>query len=243
MSTAAQVLANRENCQKSTGPATEAGKASSCLNHFQHGLTGSAFSLLPWESEDEFDRLVAALHFQFQPRSSFEQLLVEKMSQHQWLSQRALLLQNLCFDPGSPVCTEEKQLALYLRYQTTHERAFHKYVDQLLKIRKEKRNTEIGFESQKRQAAEEAAKETRLEAAETRRQAEEARKQELHEAKVRLINSKAQATEFETDIRSTLEAPLPGNTPIPYEVLRDTFRGVTMEVYRQLNTSAVSQSA
>src|SRR5438067_6530345 len=35
----------------------------------------------------------------------------------------ALALQEACFSPDEPLCEQEKQLALYLRYQTTHERA------------------------------------------------------------------------------------------------------------------------
>jgi hypothetical protein len=66
------------------------------------------------------------------------------MAQHHWLRDRAGLLQSNCFqDEGS---IDEKRLALYLRYQTTHERAFHKCLNDLLKLRAEKRKNEIGFE-------------------------------------------------------------------------------------------------
>ena len=37
MATAAQIEANRRNCQKSTGPRTEAGKARVRLNPYKHG--------------------------------------------------------------------------------------------------------------------------------------------------------------------------------------------------------------
>jgi hypothetical protein len=40
-----QLLANRANAQKSTGPKTEDGKAISKLNGLRHGLTGAAFIL------------------------------------------------------------------------------------------------------------------------------------------------------------------------------------------------------
>jgi hypothetical protein len=39
MATAAQILANQANAQQSTGPRTDAGKARSSRNSFQHGLT------------------------------------------------------------------------------------------------------------------------------------------------------------------------------------------------------------
>jgi methylmalonyl-CoA mutase N-terminal domain/subunit len=54
----------------------------------------------------------------------------------------------------------EKRLALFIRYETTHERAFYRALKELQTLRKEKRNTEIGFESQKlKQAAETRAAE------------------------------------------------------------------------------------
>ena len=53
------------------------------------------------------------------------------------------MLQGNCFlDDGT---IDDKRLALYLRYETTHERAFHKCLNELLRIRAEKRKAEIGF--------------------------------------------------------------------------------------------------
>ena len=108
------------------------------------------------------------------------------MAQHYWLTRRALFLQETCFSPEMPLCEQEKQLALYLRYQTTHERAFDRCASELRKLRNEKRKAEIGFESQKRKQAEEA----RREANENRRQAAENRKQELHQWAVLLAEAK-----------------------------------------------------
>jgi len=165
VSTQAQVAANRANSQLSTGPRTEEGKAASSRNHTSHGLTynGGMFVLLPWESAKEYDQLVVDLKSEHRPISRTEMILVERMAQHHWLRNRAGLLQGNCFaDDGS---IDEKRLALYLRYQTTHERAFHKCLNDLLKLRAEKRKAEIGFESQKR------------------KQEEHTRKQEQHQMK------------------------------------------------------------
>ncbi len=49
-----------------------------------------------------------------------------------------------------------------------------------------------------------------------RKQADETRRQEVHEAKVRLINSKAALTELDANIKGTLEAKFPGYTAIPF---------------------------
>ena len=71
------------------------------------------------------------------------------MAQHFWFSQRAVLLQETCFAHRTQLVDIGRQnLALYLRYQTTHDRAFHKCSDQLRKLRAEKRKAEIRFERQ-----------------------------------------------------------------------------------------------
>jgi hypothetical protein len=153
MSTESQIQANRENAKLSCGPKTEIGKAVSALNNTRHGLTG-AFRVLPSESQSEFDALLAAFRQEHQPETLTETTLVEAMTQHHWLRRRALNHESACYDPETGAITDEKQLALSLRYQTTHERAFHKALNDLLKLRAAKRKAEIGFESQKRKQEE-----------------------------------------------------------------------------------------
>jgi hypothetical protein len=185
MSTEAQRAANQANAQHSTGPKTAEGKAAMSQNNFRHGLSGR-FQVLPWEPQCEYDSLFAALRLQHKPETCFEVSLVEKMAQHYWLSRRALSLQETCFNPELPVCEQEKQLALYLRYQTTHERAFQRCADEVRKLTNEKRKAEIGFVSQERKRKQEERKE----AEEARRQAAENRKQELHQWAVLLAEAK-----------------------------------------------------
>ena len=99
----------------------------------------------------------------------FPHHLIEKMAQHFWLAQRAVLLQETCFDRELPICEQQKLMALYLRYQTTHERAFERCVKELRTLRNETRKQKIGFESQECKRDENARKqtdETRKEAAE-----------------------------------------------------------------------------
>ena len=126
MATEAQIAANQANAKLSSGPTTEAGKAASSKNHVIHGLSyrGGMFVLLPWESAQEFNDLVIDLKCEYAPKNRTEWILVERMAQHHWLRNRATLLQGNCFlDDGT---IDDKRLALYLRYETTHERAFHK---------------------------------------------------------------------------------------------------------------------
>ncbi len=171
MSTEAQIAANQANAQYSTGPKTEAGKAIASRNNVKLGLTG-AFMVLAWEKQEDFDGLLDRMTAEHQPSDGFETDLVEKMAQHHWLALRALFFQEGCFNLQNPFLEDDKQLLLYMRYQTTHERAFHKCADELRKLRNEKRKVEIGSESQQQKQA-----------VATHRQANENRKQELHKWK------------------------------------------------------------
>ncbi len=160
MSTAAQIEANRRNAAQSTGPVTGEGKAASSQNRFQHGFCG-CFRVLPYEDADAYDTLVAALRDEHRPSTPTELILVERLAQHHWLAQRAMVFQGFLLEEGpvAPAC--QKDFALYLRYQTTNERAFSKCLRELQTLRAERRKEEIGFEQQKHIAAEEQRKKER----------------------------------------------------------------------------------
>jgi hypothetical protein len=150
MSTEAQAAANRANAEQSTGPKTEEGKAASSRNHFSHGLStyDNIFFILPSESAEAYSILRATLLSEHRPESETEHILVDRMAQHHWLRSRAEALESGCFRQDGTL--DDKRLALFMRYRTSHEHAFHKCLAELLKLRAEKRKTEIGFESQKR---------------------------------------------------------------------------------------------
>jgi hypothetical protein len=212
MSTPVQIVANQQNAQLSTGPKTEEGKAASSKNNLRHGFTG-AFMILPWEKQEEFDNLLSELRAEHQPATMTETLLVEKMAQSFWLSQRAVKLQQIaCFHDETDSPEREKQVALYLRYQTTHDRSFHKSLNDLLKLRAEKRKVEIGFESQQlqqsraRQQAERESERAQRQAEEhARKQAAEQRMQELHKWKVLLAEAEVDHRVMQNLTLQTLE--------------------------------------
>lgn len=218
MSTAAQINANQANAQHSTGPRTEGGKQASSQNNFRHGFAGS-FKVLDWERQEDFHALLARFGAEHQPANPYEFVLVEKMAQHFWLTQRALVLQEQCFNPNLAMQEADRKLALYLRYQTTHDRAFRQLTDELRKSRNDKRKEQIGFESQQQ------------------RQAEALRKQEMHEARLRLVVSKADHNEIDNDIRQTIEAPLPGHMRIPFDTMKKVFSIAVDEVNRELKAA------
>ena len=206
MSTQAQITVNQANAQLSTGPSSEEGKAISALNRITHGLCydGTHFFLLPSENPHAYNLLVIDLVKEHNPKGHTENILVERIAQHHWLRNRAEAMETRCFSEDGSV--DEKRLALYMRYRTSHERAFHKCLNDLLKLRAEKRKHEIGFESQKQQTA-------------------------LNEARTRLANARASNVEIDSEVRQTCEVTMPGHLPVPFDDLCDAFR-ITL---RELN--------
>jgi hypothetical protein len=114
-------------------------------------ITEPSISLLT-EDLDGFQALKQSLADEHQPITETEAILVNSMAESHWLANRAQSRTYSCLDPLNGHVANQKLFALYLRYQTTHTRAFHKSVSDLLKLRAEKRKVEIGFEAQKRQA-------------------------------------------------------------------------------------------
>jgi hypothetical protein len=135
---------NRANAAQSTGPRTPQGLAASSRNAFKHGLASGQL-IIPGEDRAAFESLLESLLADHQPANTTEQMLIHEMAQSFWLTQRALRLQNDCFTTDG---VDEKRLALFLRYQTTHERAFHKALNTLIRLQNEPRKANSGFVSQ-----------------------------------------------------------------------------------------------
>ncbi len=124
MATNAQNIANHQNAQSSTGPTTDEGKARSSQNAFKHGLASGALFI---EGEDPalFFDLKRSLRKEHNPHGPTQDYLVEQMATALWLVRRAVGLQAAAFN-GNPTGDAPKSLAIYMRYQSTNERAFHK---------------------------------------------------------------------------------------------------------------------
>ena len=178
MATAAQIRANKSNAQRSSGPKSEAGKQASSKNRTTHGLcqhNSQSFYLLDDEDPQKFGELRDRLREEYQPKTETERILVQRMADHEWLRMRALRLQHSCIFEDQHVLATE-QFALYLRYQTTHERAFYQALKELQTIRAQRIKEQIGFESQKRQ---QAAEQRAAEAHNLKKQAFELKKERL----------------------------------------------------------------
>ena len=88
MASEAQLIANRLNAQKSTGPRTAEGKAAACLNAVQHGLRAQAV-VLPGEEPDEYRLYRQRLLEDLQPQDLPETDLAERIVELAWRLRRA----------------------------------------------------------------------------------------------------------------------------------------------------------
>ncbi len=148
----ARAEASRTNGALSQGPLTDATKSISAQNHTVHGLARhdeTNFKIMTCEDAAAFIAFNQSLIDEHQPATPTEAILVQTMAQSHWLTLRSQRLQNTCIDPSTGAVTDEKKFTLYMRYQTTHKRAFHKSLNDLTKLRSEKRKAELGFEAQK----------------------------------------------------------------------------------------------
>src|SRR6202011_718456 len=100
---------------------------------------------------EDFYGLQLSLVREFQPATTMETILVEKMVHNHWLSLRAIRLQNdaLRYRRWSYLGETPHDLGLLIRYQTASDRAFHRAHTELLKAQKERKKSEIGFVLQK----------------------------------------------------------------------------------------------
>ncbi|MCA2966414.1 MAG: hypothetical protein INH40_21170 [Acidobacteriaceae bacterium] len=88
---------NRQNASKSTGPRTEAGKATSSRNRLAHGLCSSSL-IIRGETQEEFDELQIQTHVAFDPKTEEETLLVDQLVEALWRLNRARSVESRTFE-------------------------------------------------------------------------------------------------------------------------------------------------
>ena len=79
MATDAQIKANQENAQKSTGPTSVEGKKKSSMNAVTHGIF-SNIAILPGEDEAFIQKLREDILATYQPQDTMEWCLVDRIS-------------------------------------------------------------------------------------------------------------------------------------------------------------------
>jgi hypothetical protein len=157
MTSTAQVAANQQNAQFSTGPRTESGKAVSSQNGVSHGLS-SVFAVLAHEDQSEFDALHKSLCEEFSPASDSERFLIAQTAQSRWKMQRIDRLETLALDlvvlgedasgdsPDGRILAalsrnNHDPLPLLNRYRTTAERSYFKALGRLQQDRRDNRRS------------------------------------------------------------------------------------------------------
>jgi hypothetical protein len=100
------------------------GKAASSQNNLRHGFRGK-FQLFASEDRAEYDNLLASLREEHQPSGVTEDLIVQRMSEHFWLTRRAESFQyqsaELLSQGACSMDDFNEAMALWTRYETTHE--------------------------------------------------------------------------------------------------------------------------
>jgi hypothetical protein len=150
MSSPSQVLANRQNSARSTGPVTTAGKAASSVNATRHGLT-SKHIVIPGEDPAEYDAHREALIRQHSPKGQTEITLVEEIAASAWRLLRArrfetAVLKKIIGDSADAdlafaeaFLQKPKELDRLQRYVTTIERAYYRALNKLQQLQKERK--------------------------------------------------------------------------------------------------------
>jgi hypothetical protein len=153
MASTAQILANRDNAQLSTGPRTLEGKQASSRNSTRHGLTGTQI-VMPGEDASAYEELRQGLHFAHQPVNDPERVLVDQIAANTWRLMRAQRVEAAVLsklvegadDPDTALATafleRPKDLERIQRYVGAAERAYYKAMKELAQLQKARQAAE-----------------------------------------------------------------------------------------------------
>jgi hypothetical protein len=159
MASAHQIAANQANARLSTGPVDT---SRTKFNGTQHGLT-SKQTVIPGESQAEYDAFNTGLMKDLRPGSETEKLLAERIVAAAWRLRRFTRIETAFFnsridayleansdqDPDAALANlfsdraEAHKMRLFLRYQTAVQREYDTAVRQLDKARKERAQQEF----------------------------------------------------------------------------------------------------
>jgi len=97
MATEPQILANRRNAQKSTGPRTPEAKAAVAKNALKHGLT-ARHDVIKGENQADFDLHRDEMLDELAPVGPMETMLANRVVSLSWRLERAARIQNQTID-------------------------------------------------------------------------------------------------------------------------------------------------
>jgi len=97
MANTAQINANRQNSQKSTGPRSAEGKAVVAKNAVKHGLFAQE-AVITGENREEYELFRDEILAELAPAGAMESILAERVVSLSWRLQRIERIQNLVID-------------------------------------------------------------------------------------------------------------------------------------------------
>jgi hypothetical protein len=169
--TEAQLTANRENAQHSTGPRTIEGRKRSSLNAFRHGLTGQIVIRTP-EDEQAFKKHCDGIRQALAPVGALEIDLAQAIAEDRWRLNRARALENSIFAlgqgedvPDNPDHPELDAALAQGRTWMAHAHQLHLLTTYESRIRRsvEKNTAELrSLQAERKAAIERAEEEARL---------------------------------------------------------------------------------
>ena len=117
MTSEKQILANRRNAKKSTGPRTAQGQAVASKNSIKHGLLARC-DVISSESQADFDDYRRQLLDELTPESPMESMLADRLVTLSWRLQRICRIQNHTIDnltsPDKPSPLAKLSKSLFL---------------------------------------------------------------------------------------------------------------------------------
>ena len=117
MATEAQINANKENSQKSTGPKTAEGKAAVSQNALKHGLFASGM-VVNGEDQAEFDLYSEAMLGEMKPVGPIESMLAGRIVSLSWRLKRTDRMQNQAINEMLKWLITPPPIELYARSLT-----------------------------------------------------------------------------------------------------------------------------
>ena len=135
MATPAQILANRQNAEKSAGPVTAEGKARVSQNATKFGLFSVANFVRP-EEQDIFNEFESGYLAELSPATSLEQTLAREIIHAAWRLRRCA---NLEVTPPENLTDEElDRLQISIdRARAAAQRTFHRSLKELRRLQAE----------------------------------------------------------------------------------------------------------
>ncbi len=118
------------------GPATDAGKATSCMNNAKHGMySRGPVRLMPWEDQDEFDDMAAGLRKQYEPINEASEQILAQLIQASWRLGRCDRAEYLAETTDAPDFDRyQRRVFGASSYRTRCERSYYLHYEKLKQL-------------------------------------------------------------------------------------------------------------